>query len=218
MPSPSPEQQQQQRLHKRRLKHNLIEVGLWGPWAAASCGALCGFTPSPGRAPDGAGAPTTAQHHTAALSQQQQQLQQQQCDSAAHPQLDVSTLSTEVAALEALLLHAERLADHGSSTQAVLLLTQALARADSFAVPCVPSGKAAGLPAQGHTSLHQAGALPAKPLHTADSVTLALGPLHGLRVALASTLLRLAIADNSWTIALHAARLLTPAYKQLYPP
>jgi len=49
-------------------------------------------------------------------------------------------------------------------------------------------------------------------------VHVALGPLHGLRMRLASALLRAAVEEgNSWKVALQAARVLTPMYEHLYP-
>eukprot|EP00967_Tisochrysis_lutea_P149453 scaffold287339_cov19-Tisochrysis_lutea.AAC.1 len=155
---------------------------------------------------------TSAQRHApschAHLSAYPQLHQQQQ------QQVDVGSLAAEVGALEALVVHAEALmagCARSSHAQAVMLLTQGLARADRFAVRrAAPAAFAQGAPLS-------------VPPTSADGdrspVLVALGPLHALRIRLAATLMRAAVEEgSSWKIALQAACALTPIYEQLYPP
>ncbi len=151
------------------------------------------------------------------------------------PRLDVGALALELGALEALVVHAEGLMVCGPSAAAVQLLLQGLSRADGFGVPTLPPPPPPPLlpssapvlapptpPASGAAPMPSTSSLPLpEPVMPGPQgqAQLALGPLHGLRVRLAATLLQAAVEEgSSWPVALQAARMLTPLYRQLYPP
>jgi len=224
---------------------------VWGPWAAASLASLQQQQQQQQQVQQQQQQQLHQLQRGQGQEQQQQQQQQQQLHgqqqqekhhsnltSSGHAgcslQLDVAALAAEIAALEALLVHAEGLIPQGrnGSSQAAGLLVQGLVRANSFAVPSVctqvyggtaaaeaavagaeaPSTAGAGATAAAAAAATQQAA--AHPL----PCFLALGPLHGLRLRMVSTLLRAAVEAADWERALQAARTLTPMYEHLYPP
>lgn len=94
-------------------------------------------------------------------------------------------------------------------------MQEGLRRADGLHVPCLPGAAAPCGSGGGHASAStSANATSASSSRV--RVALALGPLHALRLRLLAALLRVAVEEGSWDVALQAARHLTPLYTQLY--
>lgn len=177
--------------------HAVAEVDMWGPWVAATAAQYpaTGHTTTQASNPGAAAAPASTDA----------------------PQLCALAVARAVGGLVRTQRQAQALADAGRHGAAADVLLSALKNAGALRVPVVWGHERAGsMAAAMPPSQQQPGQQ--QRAQREETVVVALGPCHGVRMALCQAALKALIDEGTrWQMALEVARVLVPVYDLAYP-